>query len=214
MQTFEYKTILISDDEDPVPILNAEGQNGWEVIFIEYDYAHIIWMKRRLDRGLPRVADLQKVQGTTVNTKFKNITQMKIEDIKPGDVIVRTEDGMVNKVAEVTPDGLILRSAYTDMEKCFHVFLNPDSSKLTADHYEPATDDQRQYIDSKLADFYGTNAEAGCVRGYMLTHPTKSGPTRSGRAWRWLVRCSTHQGAKMNIDYHGRKRECVRLYPM
>lgn len=89
---------------------------------------------------------------------------MKIEDIKPGDVIVRTEDGMVNKVAEVTPDGLILRSAYTDMAKCFHVFLNPDSSKLTADHYEPATEEQRQYMDSKLADFYGTNAEAASKR--------------------------------------------------
>lgn len=93
---------------------------------------------------------------------------MKIEDIKPGDVIVRTEDGMVNKVAEVTPDGLILRSAYTDMEKCFHVFLNPDSSKLTADHYEPATEEQRQYMDSKLADFYGTNAEVASKRFIAL----------------------------------------------
>lgn len=89
---------------------------------------------------------------------------MKIEDIKPGDVIVRTEDGMVNKVAEVTPDGLILRLAYTDMEKCFHVFLKPDGSKLTAEHYEPATDEQRQYMDSKLADFYGTNTEAANKR--------------------------------------------------
>lgn len=93
---------------------------------------------------------------------------MKIEDIKPGDVIVRTEDGMVNKVAEVTPDGLILRSAYTDMEKCFHVFLNPDSSKLTADHYEPATEEQRQYMDSKLADFYGKNAEVASKRFIAL----------------------------------------------
>lgn len=93
---------------------------------------------------------------------------MKIEDIKTGDVIVRTEDGMVNKVAEVTPDGLILRSAYTDMAKCFHVFLNPDSSKLTADHYEPATEEQRQYMDSKLADFYGTNAEAASKRFIAL----------------------------------------------
>lgn len=93
---------------------------------------------------------------------------MKIEDIKPGDVIVRTEDGMVNKVAEVTPDGLILRSAYTDMEKCFHVFLNPDSSKLTADHYESATEEQRQYMDSKLADFYGTNAEVASKRFIAL----------------------------------------------
>ena len=93
---------------------------------------------------------------------------MKIEDIKTGDVIVRTEDGMINKVAEVTPDGLILRSAYTDMAKCFHVFLNPDSSKLTADHYEPATEEQRQYMDSKLADFYGTNAEAASKRFIAL----------------------------------------------
>lgn len=50
MQIFEYKTIIIPDDETPVPILNAEGQNGWEVIFIEYDYAHIIWMKRKWDK--------------------------------------------------------------------------------------------------------------------------------------------------------------------
>lgn len=70
MHTFEYKTISITDDENPVPILNAEGQNGWEVIFIEYDYAHRIWMKRKLDREIIRVADLQKPQGTTVNTKF------------------------------------------------------------------------------------------------------------------------------------------------
>lgn len=70
MHTFEYKTISITDDEDPVPILNAEGQNGWEVIFIEYDYAHIIWTKRKLDREMIRVADSLKPQGTTVNTKF------------------------------------------------------------------------------------------------------------------------------------------------
>lgn len=70
MHTFEYKTISITDDEDPVPILNAEGQNGWEVIFIEYDYSHRIWMKRKLDKEVFRVADLQKPQGTTVNTKF------------------------------------------------------------------------------------------------------------------------------------------------
>lgn len=50
MQIFEYKTIIIPDDEDPVPILNTEGQNGWEVIFIEYDYAHRIWMKRKLEK--------------------------------------------------------------------------------------------------------------------------------------------------------------------
>ena len=70
MHTFEYKTISITDDEDPVPILNAEGQNGWEVIFIEYDYAHRIWMKRKLDREMFFVAGFQKPKGTTVNTNF------------------------------------------------------------------------------------------------------------------------------------------------
>lgn len=35
----------------------------------------------------------------------------------------------------------------------------------------------------------------GGLVGYMLTHPTKSNPPRCGNAWRWLVRCSTHQGA-------------------
>lgn len=85
---------------------------------------------------------------------------MKIEDIKPGDVIVRTEDGMVNKVAEVTPDGLIMRSAYTDMAKCFHVFLNPDSSNLTADHYEPATEDQEATSTRLAITHSGTGAAA------------------------------------------------------
>ncbi len=73
MQTFEYKTIIIPDDEDPVPILNAEGKNGWEVIFIEYDYAHRIWMKRKLDKEIfLQFSNLLKPQGTTVNTKFLN----------------------------------------------------------------------------------------------------------------------------------------------
>lgn len=70
MQTFEYKTIIIPDDENPVPILNAEGKHGWEVVYIEDGYNRKVWLKRKLDRGLLRVADLQKVQGTTVNTKF------------------------------------------------------------------------------------------------------------------------------------------------
>lgn len=75
MHTFEYKTILIPDNEDPVPILNTEGQNGWEVIFIEYDYAHRIWLKRKLDKEIILgFSNLLKPQGTTVNTKFKNIT--------------------------------------------------------------------------------------------------------------------------------------------
>lgn len=70
MHTFEYKSIIIYNDEDPMPKLNAEGKHGWEVVYIEDGYNCKVWLKRKLDRGLPRVADLQKVQGTTVNTKF------------------------------------------------------------------------------------------------------------------------------------------------
>lgn len=70
MHTFEYKSIIIYNDEDPMPKLNAEGKYGWEVVYIEDGYNRKVWLKRKLDRGLPRVADLQKVQGTTVNTKF------------------------------------------------------------------------------------------------------------------------------------------------
>lgn len=69
MHTFEYKSIIIYNDEDPMPKLNAEGKHGWEVVYIEDGYNRKVWLKRKLDRGLPRVADLQKVQGTTVNTK-------------------------------------------------------------------------------------------------------------------------------------------------
>lgn len=60
MHTFEYKTISITDDEDPVPILNAEGRNGWEVIFIEYDYSHRIWLKRKMARATIDFSELPK----------------------------------------------------------------------------------------------------------------------------------------------------------
>lgn len=57
MQTFEYKTIIIREDEDPVQKLNAEGQNGWEVIYIEKE----IWMKRKLDKVIVhRYSNLRK----------------------------------------------------------------------------------------------------------------------------------------------------------
>lgn len=61
MQTFEYKTIIIREDEDPVQKLNAEGQNGWEVIYIEKDYDYKIWMKRKLDKVIVhRYSNLRK----------------------------------------------------------------------------------------------------------------------------------------------------------
>lgn len=79
---------------------------------------------------------------------------MKIEDIKPGDVLVRTVDGVVNKVAEVTPDGHILRSAYTDMENKFCICLKSNYSPYSVEYFELATEEQRQYINSKLFAFF------------------------------------------------------------
>lgn len=80
---------------------------------------------------------------------------MKLEDIKPGDVLVLTLDGTVNKVAGITSDGSILRSAYTYKNNKFCVYINPIRSPYSADYFEPATDKQRQYIESKLAAFFG-----------------------------------------------------------
>lgn len=79
---------------------------------------------------------------------------MKIEDIKPGDVLVRTVDGVVNKVAKVTPDGRILRSAYTDMENKFCICLKPNYSPYSVEYFEPATKEQSRYINSKLFAFF------------------------------------------------------------
>lgn len=89
---------------------------------------------------------------------------MKIEDIKPGDVLFRSKDGKIVKVGKVTPDGFIQHLAYTDMEKSFRVFLKSVISCIPAEYYEPATEEQRQYMDSKLAAFNGTNTEAANKR--------------------------------------------------
>ena len=89
---------------------------------------------------------------------------MKIEDIKPGDVLVRTVDGVVNKVAKVTSDGRILRSAYTDMENKFCICLKPNYSPYSVEYFEPATEEQCEYMDSKLAIFNGTKPEAESKR--------------------------------------------------
>lgn len=94
---------------------------------------------------------------------------MKIEDIKPGDVIVRTEDKAFFKIAEVTPDRKIMQSANGRMNEVFCIFLEPEILVcFVEDDYEPATEDQRQYVDSKLADFYGTNAESASKRFIAL----------------------------------------------
>lgn len=86
---------------------------------------------------------------------------MKIEDIKPDDVIVRTEDKILFKVVEVTPEGKIMQSANGKMNEVFCIFQEPKTMSFCSEEdYEPATEEQRRYMDSKLADFYGTNQEA------------------------------------------------------
>ena len=94
---------------------------------------------------------------------------MKIEDIKPGDVIVRTKDKILFKVAEVTPEGKIMQSANGKMNEVFCIFQEPKTMSFCSEEdYEPATEEQRRYMDSKLADFYGTNQEAKSRRIFAL----------------------------------------------
>lgn len=90
---------------------------------------------------------------------------MKIEDIKPGDVIVRTGVGWLFKVAEVTPDRTIMQSANGKMNEVFCIFSEPQIlGWFIEDDYEPATEEQRQYMDSKFAAISGTSPEAESKR--------------------------------------------------
>ena len=90
---------------------------------------------------------------------------MKMEDIKPGDVIVRTEDKILFKVVEVTPDRQIMQSANGKINDVFCIFQEPHPMALCSmDDYEPATEEQREYMDSKLAIFNGTKPEAESKR--------------------------------------------------
>ena len=61
MHTFEYKSIIIYNDEDPMPKLNAEGKNGWEVVYIEDGYNRKVWLKRKLDREIFLVDEFTKM---------------------------------------------------------------------------------------------------------------------------------------------------------
>lgn len=90
---------------------------------------------------------------------------MKIEDIKPGDVLFRTRDKILFKVAEVTPEGKIMQSANGKMNEVFCIFQEPKTMSFCSEEdYEPATEEQRQYMESKLAAFYGTNPEVESKR--------------------------------------------------
>lgn len=60
MNKFEYKSILILNDEDPMPKLNAEGKQGWEFIHIEDGYNHKVWLKRKLEKDDELIQKLYK----------------------------------------------------------------------------------------------------------------------------------------------------------
>lgn len=90
---------------------------------------------------------------------------MKIEDIKPGDVIVRTEDKILFKVVEVTPDHQIMQSANGRLNEVFCIFQEPKPMAFcSVDEFEPSTEEQRQYLDSKLAISQSPKSKANVLR--------------------------------------------------
>lgn len=77
---------------------------------------------------------------------------MKTEEIKPGDILYDEERKLLVKVARVDEDGVVKYSAYTDMQRIFKTVSPPYRiGTHTADAYIPATDDQRKYMERKLA---------------------------------------------------------------
>lgn len=77
---------------------------------------------------------------------------MKTEEIKPGDILYDEERKLLVKVARVDEDGVVKCSAYTDMERIFKTVPPPYRiGTHTADAYIPATDEQRKYMERKLA---------------------------------------------------------------
>lgn len=77
---------------------------------------------------------------------------MKTEEIKPGDILYDEERKMLVKVARVDEDGVVKCSAYTDMGRIFKTVPPPYRiGTHTADAYIPATDEQRKYMERKLA---------------------------------------------------------------
>ena len=77
---------------------------------------------------------------------------MKAEEIKPGDILFEKERKLLVKVARVDEDGVVKCSAYTDMGRIFKTVPPPYRiGTHTADAYIPATDDQRKYMERKLA---------------------------------------------------------------
>ena len=77
---------------------------------------------------------------------------MKTEEIKPGDILYEKERKLLVKVARVDEDGVVKCSAYTDMGRIFKTVPPPYRvGTRTADAYVPATDEQRKYMERKLA---------------------------------------------------------------
>lgn len=77
---------------------------------------------------------------------------MKTEEINPGDILYEKERKLLVKVARVDEDGVVKCSAYTDMQDIFKTVPPPYRiGTHTAEAYVPATDEQRKYMERKLA---------------------------------------------------------------
>lgn len=77
---------------------------------------------------------------------------MTTEEIKPGDILYDEERKMLVKVARVDEDGVVKYSAYTDMQRIFKTVPPPYRvGTRTADAYVTTTDEQRKYMERKLA---------------------------------------------------------------
>ena len=77
---------------------------------------------------------------------------MKTEEINPGDILYEKERKLLVKVARVDEDGVVKCSAYTDMQNIFKTVPPPYRIGIhTAEAYVFATDEQRKYMERKLA---------------------------------------------------------------
>jgi hypothetical protein len=78
---------------------------------------------------------------------------MKIDEIKPGDILYDKERKLLVKVARVDEDGVVKYSAYTDMHKIFQTVPPPYRvGTRTAEAYIPATDAQRRCMERMLKE--------------------------------------------------------------
>lgn len=45
---FEYKTIKVPSEKDPIMVLNEEGEQGWELLLAKWEFNPCFWLKREI----------------------------------------------------------------------------------------------------------------------------------------------------------------------